>query len=61
MFPTTLKYPDRDGETSSVKYSPSHKWVYSRGMTPENAVLIKWSVIGFRLSYRADISQLRFN
>lgn len=47
LFPTTLKYPDRDGETSSVKYNPSHKWIYSRGMTPEDVVLIKWSVINF--------------
>lgn len=44
LVPTTLKYPDRDGETYSVKYNPGNKWKYLRGMTPEEAVLIKWYV-----------------
>jgi len=41
LEPTTLKYPDRDGETFGVKYSPEHRWKYLRGMTPEEFVLIK--------------------
>lgn len=44
LFPTALRYPDREGETSSVKYNPAHKWIYARGMTPEEVVLIKWYV-----------------
>jgi len=42
LVATTLKFATRDGETFSVKYSPEHKWKYLRGMTPEEAVLIKW-------------------
>lgn len=34
LVPTTLKFPERDGETFSVKYSPEHKWNYFRGLTP---------------------------
>ncbi|TBU59309.1 hypothetical protein BD310DRAFT_877297 [Dichomitus squalens] len=41
LVPTTLKYPDRDGETFSVKFNPGHKWKYLRGMEPEELVLIK--------------------
>ncbi|TCD71661.1 hypothetical protein EIP91_007408 [Steccherinum ochraceum] len=41
LIPTTLKYPDRDGETFSVAYNASHRWNYVRGMTPEELVLIK--------------------
>lgn len=41
LVPSTLKYPDRDGETFGVQYNPNHKWKYVRGMTPEEAVLIK--------------------
>ncbi|GBE81535.1 predicted protein [Sparassis crispa] len=41
LEPTTLKYPDRDGETFGVKYNPNHRWKYMRGMTPEELVLIK--------------------
>ncbi|KAF6752878.1 hypothetical protein DFP72DRAFT_903862 [Ephemerocybe angulata] len=36
-----LRYPDREGETYGIKYNPNHKWKYLRGMTPEEAVLIK--------------------
>lgn len=45
LVPTTLKYPDHDGETFSVRHSPNHKWKYLRGMTPEEIVLIKWWVL----------------
>ncbi|KAH9941899.1 uncharacterized protein BXZ73DRAFT_41715 [Epithele typhae] len=41
LIPTTLKYPDRDGETFSVKFNPNHRWKYLRGMTPDEVVLIK--------------------
>jgi len=41
LVPTTLRYPDRDGETFSVKHNPSHKWKYLRGMEPDEIVLIK--------------------
>ncbi len=42
VFPVALVYPDREGETLSVKHSPNHKWKYVRGMTPNDVVLIKW-------------------
>lgn len=45
LVPTTLKYPDHDGETNSVKFSPEHRWKYVRGMRPDEAVLIKWYVL----------------
>lgn len=41
--PTTLVYAQPpNGETMSVKYNPSHKWKYVRGMEPDEFVLIKW-------------------
>lgn len=43
-LPVALVFPDREGETLEVKYNPNHKWKYLRGMTPEEAVLIKWYV-----------------
>ena len=42
LVPTTLRYPDREGETLSVRYNPNHKWKYVRGMEPGEFVLIKW-------------------
>lgn len=45
LIPTTLKYPDRDGETLGVKYNQSHKWKYWKGMEPDEFVLIKWYVL----------------
>ena len=42
VFPVALLYPDREGETFSVKYNPNYKWKYVRGMTPDEIVLIKW-------------------
>jgi len=41
LVPTTLRYPDRDGEAFAVKYSPNHKWKYLRGMNTDEIVLIK--------------------
>ncbi|KAH9024074.1 hypothetical protein EDB85DRAFT_2150768 [Lactarius pseudohatsudake] len=45
LVPTTLKYPDHDGETYSVVWNESHRWKYVRGLTPEEGVLIKWYVV----------------
>ncbi|KAM5533868.1 hypothetical protein V8D89_009287 [Ganoderma adspersum] len=41
LVATTLRYPDRDGETFSVKYNPANRWKYVRGMEPDEFVLIK--------------------
>ncbi|TFK48907.1 hypothetical protein OE88DRAFT_1683477 [Heliocybe sulcata] len=41
FVPTTLVYPDYNGETMSVNFNPSHKWKYLRGMTPDEFALIK--------------------
>ncbi|TFK35449.1 hypothetical protein BDQ12DRAFT_655563 [Crucibulum laeve] len=41
-LPIALVYPNREpGETMGVKYNPNHKWTYFRGMTPDEAVLLK--------------------
>ena len=45
LEPTTLKYPDRDGETLSVNWNPNHRWKYLKGMQPDEFVLIKWYVV----------------
>ena len=42
LVPTTLVYPDREGETLSVRYNPGHRWKYLSGMEPDEFVLIKW-------------------
>ena len=42
LIPVDLIYPDKVGQTFSVKYNPEHKWKYLRGMTPEEFVFIKW-------------------
>ena len=52
LVPTTLRYPDREGETFSVRFSAGHRWKYLRGMEPEEGVLIKWCVSGFMLMGR---------
>jgi hypothetical protein len=36
-----LVYPNRVGETYSVKYSPDHKWFYAPGMTVDEVLLLK--------------------
>ncbi|KAI5117231.1 hypothetical protein M0805_009268, partial [Coniferiporia weirii] len=41
LVPSTLKYPDHDGETYTVRHNPAHKWKYLRGMEPNEVVLIK--------------------
>lgn len=41
LLPVALIYPDREGETYGVKYSPNQKWVYKSAMDPEDFVLFK--------------------
>jgi hypothetical protein len=36
-----LVYPDRVGETYSVKFSPDHRWFYVPDMTPDEILLLK--------------------
>ncbi|KAL6245345.1 hypothetical protein RBB50_007343 [Rhinocladiella similis] len=36
-----LIYPDRKGETYTVRPNPEHKWYYLYGQTPEETLLIK--------------------
>ena len=36
-----LVYANRVGETASVQFSPSHRWVYFSGMRPDEVLLIK--------------------
>ena len=36
-----LVYPDRVGETYSVKYSPEHRWFYVPEMTADEILLLK--------------------
>lgn len=38
---TALIYPDRRGETYSVKANPEHRWYYKYGQTPNEVTLIK--------------------
>lgn len=42
LVPIALIYPDREGETYGVKFNPTHRWKYQRGMKPDEVVLIKW-------------------
>lgn len=44
-FPIALVYPDRRGEVYGFHPNPNHKWKYFRGMTPEEAILIKWYAV----------------
>ncbi|KAI1809131.1 hypothetical protein GGS20DRAFT_580956 [Poronia punctata] len=41
LVPVGLIYPNRKGETLSVRYSPAHRWYYKRGLTPDEVLLIK--------------------
>lgn len=42
IIPSSLIFPDRNGENCIVRYNPEHKWKYLRGMQPDEAALIKW-------------------
>jgi hypothetical protein len=41
LIASDLIYPNRRGETYSVKYNPSHRWFYFPDMTPDEAILLK--------------------
>jgi len=41
LVASDLIYPDRTGETYSVRYNPAHRWFYVPGMLPDEALLLK--------------------
>lgn len=41
LLPVQLIYPDRVGETFTVKWNESHKWFFLREQSPEEVLLIK--------------------
>ncbi|EJT99212.1 hypothetical protein DACRYDRAFT_23821 [Dacryopinax primogenitus] len=41
LVPSTLRYPDREGETYQIAYSPAYEWYYLRGMGTDEVALIK--------------------
>ncbi|KAH8822912.1 hypothetical protein DL96DRAFT_1470257 [Flagelloscypha sp. PMI_526] len=41
VLPITLIYPDREGQTYSIKHNASQRWGYFRGMKPDECVLFK--------------------
>ncbi len=41
LVASDLIYPNRRGETYSVKYNPNHRWFYFPDMTPDEAILLK--------------------
>lgn len=41
LVPTKLIYPDREGETYSVKANKAHQWYFRYGQTPDIVTLIK--------------------
>jgi hypothetical protein len=41
LVASDLIYPNRSGETYSVKYNPNHRWFYFPEMTPDEALLLK--------------------
>lgn len=41
LLPVQLIYPDRVGETFTVKWGPGHKWFFLREQSPEEVLLIK--------------------
>ena len=40
-MPVALIYPDRRGETLTVRPNEKHRWYYLYGQTPEEVLLIK--------------------
>lgn len=42
LFPMRLKFPGGPGETYAIKWNARHKWVYLRGMSPDEVVTFKW-------------------
>jgi hypothetical protein len=41
LVASDLIYPNRRGETYSVKYNPNHRWFYFPEMIPDEAILLK--------------------
>lgn len=41
LIASDLIYPNRSGETYSVKYNPDHRWYYIPEMTADEALLLK--------------------
>lgn len=41
LVPVALIYPNRNGETLSVRYNKGQRWFYRSGLTPEEVILIK--------------------
>jgi hypothetical protein len=41
LVASDLIYPNRSGETYSVKYNPNHRWFYFSEMTADEALLLK--------------------
>jgi hypothetical protein len=41
LVASDLIYPNRSGETYSVKFSPDHRWFYFPEMTSDEAILLK--------------------
>ncbi|KAI4864402.1 amino acid permease-domain-containing protein [Hypoxylon rubiginosum] len=41
LVPIALIYPNRKGETFSVRHADRHRWYYKRGLTPQEVLLIK--------------------
>ncbi len=41
LVPVALIYPNREGETYTVRASEQHEWYYCYGQTPEEVMLIK--------------------
>jgi len=41
LIPSDLIYPDRIGETYSVRYNPAHRWFYMPAMRPDEVLLLK--------------------
>jgi hypothetical protein len=41
LIASDLIYPNRQGETYSVKFNPGHRWFYFPEMTPDEAILLK--------------------
>jgi hypothetical protein len=41
LVASDLIYPNRRGETYSVRYNPAHRWFYFPEMTPDEALLLK--------------------
>jgi hypothetical protein len=41
LVPTALIYPDRRGETLSIKPNPNHRWYFKYGQGTDEVTLIK--------------------